>query len=115
MPTPVIAQPITIAPAPAPDAMFCGSEKMPLPIIEPITSAVSSANGNWRGAAARSGAEARAGSGVDGWKGCLTECFMMKPPRRMLNVLRHWPRRVRLTWISGARGAFRRECGVNAA
>ncbi|WP_181448160.1 hypothetical protein [Burkholderia pseudomallei] len=40
---------------------------------------------------------------------------MMKPPRRMLNVLRHRARQAELTWISGARGAFRRECGVNAA
>ncbi|WP_165351586.1 hypothetical protein [Burkholderia pseudomallei] len=39
---------------------------------------------------------------------------MMKPPRRMLNVLRHRARQAELTWISGARGAFRRECGVNA-
>jgi hypothetical protein len=41
MPTPVISQPINTAAAPAPDAMFCGSENTPLPIIDPITSAVS--------------------------------------------------------------------------
>jgi hypothetical protein len=41
MPAPVINQPIRTAAAPAPDAMFCGNENTPLPIIEPITSAVS--------------------------------------------------------------------------
>jgi len=40
MPTPVINQPIRIAPAPALAAMFCGRLKMPLPIIEPTTRAI---------------------------------------------------------------------------
>ncbi|MNN98654.1 hypothetical protein D3C81_2180890 [compost metagenome] len=39
MPTAVIAQPISTAPTPALAAMFCGSEKIPPPIIEPTTSA----------------------------------------------------------------------------
>jgi hypothetical protein len=50
MPTPVISQPISTAPAPAPEAMFCGSEKTPLPIIEPMTRAVSKPSFNCFGA-----------------------------------------------------------------
>jgi hypothetical protein len=42
MPTPVMTQPITMAPAPAPTAMLCGKPKMPLPMIEPTTRATSS-------------------------------------------------------------------------
>lgn len=40
MPTAVIAQPMRIAPVAAPEAMFCGIEKIPPPIIEPTTKAV---------------------------------------------------------------------------
>jgi acetyltransferase len=42
MPTPVISQPMVMAVAPAPAAMFCGKLNTPEPIIEPTTSAVSS-------------------------------------------------------------------------
>jgi hypothetical protein len=48
MPTPLISQPISTAPAPAPAAVFCGNAKMPLPIIEPTTMAVSSGSGSAR-------------------------------------------------------------------
>ena len=41
MPTPVISQPINSAFEPATEAMFCGRLKMPEPIIELITNAVS--------------------------------------------------------------------------
>jgi hypothetical protein len=37
MPTAVMAQPISTAPTSALAAMFCGSEKIPPPIIEPTT------------------------------------------------------------------------------
>ena len=43
MPTPVISQPISRACDPATAAMFCGRLKMPEPIIELMTSAVSAA------------------------------------------------------------------------
>lgn len=41
MPTPVISQPIRVAPALALAAMFWGSEKIPPPTMEPTTSAIS--------------------------------------------------------------------------
>ncbi|MDT4883116.1 hypothetical protein FQZ97_1191310 [compost metagenome] len=41
MPTPVISQPIRVAPALALAAMFCGSEKIPPPTMEPTTRAIS--------------------------------------------------------------------------
>ncbi len=41
MPTPVISQPMRVAPALALAAMFCGSEKIPPPTMEPTTSAIS--------------------------------------------------------------------------
>ncbi|MNS51892.1 hypothetical protein D3C72_845910 [compost metagenome] len=41
MPTAVIPQPISTAPTSARAAMFCGSEKIPPPIIEPTTNAIS--------------------------------------------------------------------------
>lgn len=36
MPTPAIAQPMSIAPGLATDAIFCGSAKIPEPTVEPI-------------------------------------------------------------------------------
>ena len=41
MPTAVMAQPMRMAPTSALAAMFCGREKMPPPIMDPTTSAVS--------------------------------------------------------------------------
>jgi hypothetical protein len=40
MPTPVINQPTSVAPALALAAMFCGREKIPPPTMEPTTSAI---------------------------------------------------------------------------
>ncbi|MNO90614.1 hypothetical protein D3C76_821380 [compost metagenome] len=40
MPTAVMPQPMRTAPASARAAMFCGSEKIPPPIMEPTTSAI---------------------------------------------------------------------------
>jgi hypothetical protein len=49
MPTAVMAQPISTAPTSALAAMFCGSEKIPPPIIEPTTSATSAPSLVFRG------------------------------------------------------------------
>jgi len=46
MPMAVMPQPMRIAPALALAAMFCGSEKIPPPIIEPTTSAISAPSFN---------------------------------------------------------------------
>ncbi|CAG9259335.1 hypothetical protein PUN4_330134 [Paraburkholderia unamae] len=64
MPTAVIAQPISTAPASALTAMFCGREKMPPPTIDPTTRAVSAPSRSLvavAGAAALSGAAAGRG------------------------------------------------------
>ena len=47
MPMPVISQPISRACEPATAAMFCGRLKMPEPIMELITSAVSAVRPIW--------------------------------------------------------------------
>lgn len=44
MPTPVISQPMVMASAPATAAIFCGKLKIPEPIIELSTKAVSEIN-----------------------------------------------------------------------
>ncbi|MCY1495247.1 hypothetical protein D9M68_291450 [compost metagenome] len=46
MPTPVINQPIRVAPALALAAMFWGREKIPPPTIEPTTRAISAPSFN---------------------------------------------------------------------
>ena len=36
MPTPAMSHPVSIAPGPATEPMFCGSAKMPEPTVEPM-------------------------------------------------------------------------------
>ncbi|MNH09043.1 hypothetical protein D3C81_1168580 [compost metagenome] len=47
MPTAVMPQPINTAPTSARAAMFCGNEKIPPPIIDPTTSAISAPRRNF--------------------------------------------------------------------